>query len=210
MKKVLLVASAVALLAACTSPKANTEAEDAVEVEEVVEETTTNYVVNGKESTVAWRGSKVTGDFHAGTVAVSMGEIFVKNGALAGGEFVLDMGSIAATDEGMDDESKGKLVGHLSGPDFFDVEAFKTASFEIASAAADSLTGNLTIKGMTKAITIPYTFSTQEDTISVTSSFSIDRTQWGVEYGSGSIIADLGDRAINDAIEFDITLAATK
>ncbi len=210
MKKVLLVAGTVAFLAACTSPKANTEAEDAVEVEEVVEETTTNYVVNGAESTVAWEGSKVTGDFHTGTVAVSMGKLSVENGVLAGGEFVLDMGSVSATDEGMDDETKGKLVGHLTSPDFFDVDSFKTASFEIASATADSLTGNLTIKDVTKAITIPYTMSAEGDVASVSSTFSIDRTQWGVEYGSGSIIADLGDKAINDAIEFDITLAATK
>ena len=210
MKKVLLVAGIVAFLAACTSPKANTEAEDAVEVEEVVEETTTNYVVNGAESTVAWEGSKVTGDFHTGTVAVSMGKLSVENSVLAGGEFVLDMGSVSATDEGMDDETKGKLVGHLTSPDFFDVDSFKTASFEIASATADSLTGNLTIKDVTKAITIPYTMSAEGDVASVSSTFSIDRTQWGVEYGSGSIIADLGDKAINDAIEFDITLAATK
>lgn len=210
MKKVLLVAGIVAFLAACTSPKANTEAEDAVEVEEVVEETTTNYVVNGAESTVAWEGSKVTGDFHTGTVAVSMGKLSVENGVLAGGEFVLDMGSVSATDEGMDDETKGKLVGHLTSPDFFDVDSFKTASFEIASATADSLTGNLTIKDVTKAITIPYTMSAEGDMASVSSTFSIDRTQWGVEYDSGSIIADLGDKAINDAIEFDITLVATK
>ncbi len=210
MKKVLLVAGTVAFLAACTSPKANTEAEDAVEVEEVVEETTTNYVVNGAESTVAWKGSKVTGDFHTGIVAVSMGKLSVENSVLAGGEFVLDMGSVSATDEGMDDETKGKLVGHLTSPDFFDVDSFKTASFEIASATADSLTGNLTIKDVTKAITIPYTMSAVGDVASVSSTFSIDRTQWGVEYGSGSIIADLGDKAINDAIEFDITLAATK
>ena len=52
MKKIIIMAGAVAFLAACTSPKANTEAEEAVEVEEVAEAASTEYVVNGAESTV--------------------------------------------------------------------------------------------------------------------------------------------------------------
>lgn len=210
MKKLFIVAGAVAFFAACTSPKANTEAEEAVEVEDVAESTASEYVVNAAESTVAWEGSKITGDNHTGNIGISMGTMSVEDAAIVAGNFVLDMSSISVSDEGMDDETKGKLVGHLSSPDFFSVEENKTASFEIASGSADSLTGNLTIKGITKAITIPYTLSAQGDAATVTSSFSIDRTQWDVKYGSGSIFDGLGDKAINDAIEFDITLKATK
>ena len=209
MKNLLIVAGACAFLVACSSPKANTEAEEAVEVEEVAD-AASEYVVNGAESTLAWKGSKVTGDFHTGTANISMGKLSIENNAVVGGEFVIDMASISVSDEGMDDESKGKLAGHLTSPDFFDVETNKTASFEVGSGTADSLTGNLTMKGVTKAITIPYTMTAEENNASFSSSFSIDRTQWGVEYGSSSLINGLGDKAINDVIEFDVTRAASK
>ena len=38
------------------------------------------------------------------------------------------------------------------------------------------------------------------------SSFSIDRTLWGVTYKSGSFFKNLADRLIDDAIQFDIEL----
>ena len=38
----------------------------------------------------------------------------------------------------------------------------------------------------------------------------IDRTKWGVEYKSGNIFKDLGDKIIYDDIEFDIFLVSQK
>ena len=38
----------------------------------------------------------------------------------------------------------------------------------------------------------------------------IDRTKWGVEYKSGNIFKDLGDKIIYDDIEFDIFLVSEK
>ena len=79
----------------------------------------------------------------------------VNGGKIVGGTFVIDMNSITCTDI-KDDQYNAKLVGHLKSDDFFGVEKFPTATFEItgASPIADAaagqpnynVEGNLTIK----------------------------------------------------------------
>ena len=54
--------------------------------------------------------------------------------------------------------------GHLKSGDFFDVEKFPTMSFKSTSVAVtDSstveITGDLTIKSVTKSVTIPFEFT---------------------------------------------------
>src|SRR3954464_284071 len=55
------------------------------------------YVVDVANSTFGWHAKKVTGQ-HFGTVKIASGSIFRNKGMLNGGEFVMDMTSIADTD----------------------------------------------------------------------------------------------------------------
>jgi polyisoprenoid-binding protein YceI len=207
MKKLILFAVIAGSLVACNSQTASTEAEEAQEVAEATG--SESYTVDAAASTVAWKASKITGAGHNGGIAITSGTINTENEAIVAGNFELDMNSI--TNEDVEDEGKkADLLGHLASADFFDVENNPTSKFEITAATADSLTGNLTIKGITKSITIPYTWSEDEAGAKATSSFSIDRSQWDVRYGSSSFFDDLGDKAINDAIEFNVSLALTK
>ncbi|MGB1037668.1 MAG: YceI family protein [Bacteroidia bacterium] len=210
MKNVFLLAIIASVIVACSSPSASTEASEAQE--EVAEAVATSvaYTVDVVNSQVAWRGTKPTGDFHGGLVSLTSGELSVENGAVSAGNFVVDMGSMVLTDEGLDEETTGKLLGHLKSPDFFDVEGHSTASFSITGSTADSLTGNLTIKGVSKSISIPYTLTEEEGAVSANAEFSIDRTIWGVTYNSGNFFKDLGDYLIDDAIQFRVKLVATK
>jgi polyisoprenoid-binding protein YceI len=68
---------------------------------------------------------------HDGTVNVKSGNLVLKNGAVVGGEFVLDMTTINSTD--LSGEYQGKLNGHLKNGDFFEVEKFPTATYKITS-----------------------------------------------------------------------------
>ncbi|MBT8327313.1 MAG: YceI family protein [Bacteroidia bacterium] len=210
MKKLLLIVGVAAMFTACTNDNASSDASEAQEVAEAAESNET-FTVNAEESSVVWKGSKITGDSHTGNVGLSSGTLNTEEGVITAGNFVIDMTSIANTD-GMDEEMTGKLLGHLASPDFFDVAGpgNGTATFEVANGTADSLTGNLTIKGITKSITIPYFWQVDGDAATATSKFSIDRAQWEIKYGSSSFFDDLKDKAINDAIEFDVTLKATK
>jgi polyisoprenoid-binding protein YceI len=99
------------------------------------------------------------------------------------------------------------------------VAKFPTSKFEITGAEklaqADSLgnnykiMGNLTIKDVTKNITIPANVSMDSTQFTATSKFNIDRADFNVQYGSGKFFKNLGDKAIGDIIEYDLNLKAT-
>ncbi len=176
------------------------------------------YQINNTESVIDWTGKKtLVESAHNGTISISEGSITVDGGVITAGSFIIDMKSITCTDL-TDADMNAKLVGHLTSADFFAVDSFPTSTFAITSVnkntQADSLTnnyiiaGNLTIKGIDKNIEFPANVTIENGTLSAKATFSIDRTQWDVKYGSGSLFSDLGDKAISDAIEYNVTLKA--
>lgn len=81
-----------------------------------------------------------------------------------------------------------KLTNHLKSPDFFDVRQFPTATFESTSITPGegdtvTVTGNLTLHGETREIEFPATVTVNDDGVTLESSFTIDRTQFGMDYG---------------------------
>jgi polyisoprenoid-binding protein YceI len=83
-----------------------------------------------------------------------------------------------------------KLTNHLKSADFFDVNQFRTATFKSTSieAAEDTvtITGDLTLLGNTQSISFPATVSTT-DGLTLKAEFTIDRTQFGMEYGTDNV-----------------------
>ena len=211
MKKTLLILSISTglLMASCSNPKTATT-EEAGETAEATTESV-SYTVDLGASTVNWSGAKVLEGSHTGTVALTAGSLSVKEGAIEAGSFTLDMTSINEVG-GSSEEMTAKLIGHLKSPDFFMVDSFPTASFEITSGGTDKVKGNLTIKGITNEIEIPVTTEMTEEGMKATSSFAINRNDWNVTWGNNSTnkIDMLKDNFIKDQIEFDVTLVATK
>jgi len=116
-----------------------------------------------------------------------------------------------------DPEWNGKLTGHLKSADFFEVESHPQANFEITevksleSASIDptkengeivpthAITGNLTMKGITKSITFNAKVDKSDKMIMAESNmFFIDRTEWNIQYKSKKISAKFKDDFIND------------
>jgi polyisoprenoid-binding protein YceI len=214
MKNLMILALAI-MLAACGGPEGEkVEATDAVETPvATVEEA--SVMVDTDASIVNWVGAKLIGDQHTGTIRIAKGKLMTTGSELTGGMFVIDMTSMEVTDE-TPDAGKAELIGHLSTGDFFEVDKYNTATFEITGVAAvtgkegvtHNITGNLTMKDVTKSITIPATVKMSESGISATTpQFTIDRTQWGVEYGSATAAGALKNKAINDEIALQINLA---
>ena len=84
-----------------------------------------------------------------------------------------------------------KLTGHLKTADFFDVKnhpkaTFKSTKIEKADKGY-TVTGELTMLGKTKAVSFPATIAATNAGLSVSASFAIDRTEWGMNYGKGKI-----------------------
>ena len=207
----------ILLMAACAdAPEGQkVEANEAVgtETTDVATADAVTYIVDTEASNVQWVGSKPTGE-HTGTVKLSEGSLMVDGENLVGGSFELDMNTIANEDLGED--QKPKLEGHLKTGDFFEVEKFPTASFEVVSVepvtdnpeATHSITGNLTMKDITKSVTIPASVEmTEEGLMATTPKFTINRTEWGVNFKSG-ILGTPKDKAIHDEIGLQITLKA--
>lgn len=158
--------------------------------------------VKAEESTVTWKAYKVTGS-HTGTVALKSGDLVFDNDILTGGEFVVDMTSIICTD--LEGEYKQKLEGHLKSDDFFSVEKHQDSKLVFTNVKATGknsyeVTGDLTIKGITK----PVTFDVSVYGSKATATLKIDRAEYDVRYGSGSFFDDLGDKTIYD--EFDLVV----
>jgi len=157
--------------------------------------------VKVSESTVTWKGYKVTGK-HEGTIALKEGSLLFDGSKLTGGEFVVDMTTINTTDLEAG-KGKEKLDGHLKAGDFFGTDKHPTATLvftKVVSFNKDSYTvdGNLTIKGITKPVT--FVVSVYGNKASAT--LKVDRTKFDIKYGSGSFFDNLGDKTIYD--EFDL------
>ncbi len=172
--------------------------------------TTETEPITGEVSSslITWKAYKVTGS-HAGTVDLKSSNLdFDADGNLTGGNFVIDMNSIAVTD--ITGEYADKLKGHLMSDDFFGVANHPTATLNITKVAAKGtpgeykVTADLTIKGKTAPVKF-YTKITEVDGMKkATADIKVDRTEYDVQYGSGSFFSNLGDKTIYD--EFDITV----
>jgi polyisoprenoid-binding protein YceI len=160
-------------------------------------------------SVMTWKGTKPTGS-HDGTVAFKSGGMVVENDVLKGGEFVIDMNTIKNLDM-VGSDGAANIEKHLKAPDFFDIEVYPTSKFVITSVleveGSLAVTGNLTIKDVTKSITIPASISTLEGITTFKSElFNIDRADFNVKYGSKRWIEGLKDKFINDLVEMSFTV----
>lgn len=84
-----------------------------------------------------------------------------------------------------------KLTNHLKNQDFFDVKefpeiAFKSTQVENAEGKT-TVTGDLTLHGVTKPITVPATVTVANGAVKLDADFSIDRTEFGMTYGEGKV-----------------------
>ncbi len=174
-----------------------------------------------EKSSIEWLGTKPTGN-HFGTLGIKEGSVYVKDGVIQGGKFIMDMSNIVVLD--IDNpEMNGNLVGHLKSADFFYVDSFPNAYFEFSKIEAiknvqgsdeefipsHRIEGNLTIRGITKGISFNAKINLNEGILQATTpQFLINRTNWNVNYGSKSIFANLKDNFIHDEMGIKINLVA--
>ena len=140
---------------------------------------------------------------HYGDVKFKEGHFIKTNETITGGEFIVDLNTITNTD--IEDERGNKsLVKHIKNEDFFEVNKFPEAKIVITKTRYHnqrSFKGYaiMTIKGISQPI--EFQAELDFDTKTMTTKFKIDRTLWGIIYGSS-----LKDKGISDAIGFEVSI----
>lgn len=172
------------------------------------------FKVDVKTSTIKWKGYKPTGS-HNGTISLSQGLFEMDGDQIKSGSFLIDMNSIVVSDMPADSEYNTKLVNHLKSKDFFEVEVFGTSKFEIVNVSykdgSSIVTGKLTIKDVTKQISIPAKISVEADQITLeTETFQINRADFNIKYKSKSFFNNLKEKFINDKFDLQVKIVAKK
>jgi polyisoprenoid-binding protein YceI len=171
------------------------------------------YKVDVAGSTVKWTAYKVTGK-HFGKISLKSGALEMSKTKLSKASFEVDMTTLKIED--ISGEWADKLKGHLFSDDFFSIEKFNTAKFVSTKIAPNgkpngfSVTGDLTIKGITKPITFDVVVKNEAGKVTGTAALKVDRTNYDIKYGSGKFFQGLGDKAIYDEFDLEVTLVAAK
>jgi polyisoprenoid-binding protein YceI len=216
MKKVFVILFAATALVACKqNPKTSN---DAGEVAQGTE-TAATYTVDGAASILGWTASKVTAT-HNGKINITNGTISVENGNITAGNFTIDMKSMS-NDDIQDAEYKKKFLGHVSGADFFMVDSFPTATFEISKVVAEAgengtthkITGNLTIKGTPRSIEFPAVVTMDSAQLTAKANIALNRNEWGIVWGGKEdkgLMTNMKDDVISNIFNLDVNLVAKK
>ena len=163
------------------------------------------FKIVSTQSNIDWVGKKVTGA-HNGTIAVKEGEIFLTDGKLTGGKFVIDTTSIKILDI-TDPATNAQFFGHLASDDFFSTEKYPEATLEIISVSGNHVEGNLTIKGISHPAGFDVAVNVNGDQLTATGKLLIDRTKYEMKFRSGNFFKDLGDTLIYN--DFELTVIVT-
>ena len=161
------------------------------------------YLITPQNSKVEFVGSKVTGS-HNGSFGDFSGQIdYAGSPEQSRVNITIKAGSLTT--------DTPDLTKHLKTPDFFDVAKYPEATFVSTSikaggdkGASHTITGNLTLHGVTKAVTFPATISVTPDVATVDSTFSINRKDFGINY------AGQADNLIRDDVVLKLTIRANK
>lgn len=157
------------------------------------------------KSKITWTANKAVGG-HSGNISLQSGSLTLAGNIITAGTLIINMKSITCTDI-TDKPTNTKFIGHLHSDDFFSVQTHPTATLTITDRASflnntTVIKGNLTIKGITK----PITFTATKNEKTYTAIIPVNRTLYGITYGSGSFFENLGDNAIYDEFTLDVTL----
>ncbi|AUD01372.1 two-component regulator propeller domain-containing protein [Spirosoma pollinicola] len=198
------------------------------------------YSLDTKQSVVIWKGSWLLGAWEgstflgdgAGTGGVDLlkGELLIESDRrsdrhLVGGAVDVDMTTI---EQKFDDPGP-----HNKLPPFFDVKKFPVSRFiitkvetgndgntkvptdgsiRVTSEGNIKVTGNLTIEGITKAVTFPaqlYFKDGMDGTVEINGTLTLDRTEWGIDSGSEKHFFKSGN-AISDDVKLFMKIVAKK
>lgn len=197
---------ALGLVAVSCSQGGTKQASETASDEKSIE--ISSVTIDPAQSMVIWSGTMLGVYTHEGTLDLTKAELSMADGRITGGSFTADMNSMVATDENYNPEQGStpeKLVGHLKSADFFDVENYPEATFVITGAGDNSVTGMMTIRGITHEETVENVMMSKEgDKVKITGDMTIDRKKYNVSWDS-----PVAERVLSNDLVLKIELLGT-
>ncbi len=125
-------------------------------------------------------------------------------------EVIIDAASVNSGDDSRD--------GHLRSPDFLDVEryptiAFRSTSVELGPDGTAKVTGDLTVKDVTRPVTLDVEFDGASpdpwggQRLGFTASAEIDREDWGLTW---NVALETGGMLVGKKIRLEFNVQAVK
>jgi hypothetical protein len=199
------------------------------------------YAVDTATSIMTWIGKNPTGR-HNGIIKFSDGSVTVVKSDSLNQEtqekvsyFIINSGQVTINLETLDilnlkhdREQYDKLLTHLKSEDFFHIDEYPTAFFELTSIEkirndttitektefniippTHSIKGNLTMKGITKGIEFPARVDLRNLKLEASAKFSIDRTVWNINNRDDrDPVAKTKDRLIDPVVNVGFEIIA--
>ena len=201
-----LALTALTLVAACGNPATN---KSQAVTGEAAPQTSPQaargqkYLITSDNSKIEFTGSQVAGS-HNGSFQKFSGEIdYTGNPETSHVSIDIDVASLNADDP--------KLTEHLKTPDFFDVAKYPKATFVSTAirpggdkGASHTVTGNLTMHGVTKSVSFPATIAATVDAVNVDANFTINRKDFNINYAGPT------NNLIRDDVVLTLKIHATK
>lgn len=203
----LMIVVSMMLVSACSDPAADKTKAITGEATKVASPGAAaqgqKYLITPQNSKIEFVGSKVTGS-HNGSFGDFSGQVDYA-GTPEQSSVRINIKADSLTTDTPD------LTKHLKTADFFDVAKYPEATFVSTSikaggdkGASHTVTGNLTLHGVTKAVTFPATISVTPDVATVDSTFSINRRDFGINF------AGQANNLIRDDVVLKLTIRASK
>ena len=184
MRATLILTATAIVMIGCKDPGAEvTPAAVEAPAQEQAEPTkaatpTASLAVNPSNSKIEFVGAKVTASHDGGFTDFSGKVDLAEPVEQSRIEITIQTASLYA--------DKEKLTKHLKSPDFFDVEKFPTATFRSTGIKKEgpqhTITGDLTLHGVTKRISFPATIQVTDAQVKANAEFSINRKDFGIVY----------------------------
>lgn len=170
------------------------------------------------ECWIEWAGRNL-GTKHWGTLGVASGSIQFLDGKPHRGQIAVDMTSITNVNLG-GTPLQSVLEEHLRSDDFFDTDQYPSATFEIEAIDPIQDTGpgrpnleiggSLTLRGQRETLSFSATSGFDDAGRWIAQAhFDIDRTRWGVIYGSSRFFRNLGMHLVDDTISLQMKIVAS-
>jgi polyisoprenoid-binding protein YceI len=175
-----------------------------------------SYVVDVEKSKISWTGWKqLFGNTvsQKGNLKFRSGTINTKDRAFLNAHMTMDMNSIVHLNDG-NAYTDNDVVNHLKSESCFYVEKYPDAIFQFLKLGApasdggeNSVTGTLTIKGITKTISFPVKIKQTEKSLIVNAVFQINRKDFHLDL-EPFLIRIGGDKIVRDSIDVSVEILA--